>query len=554
MTKKIFRSICLVAIAVFFASAALFLGVLYNYFGNVRQTQLKTQTELAAQGVENAGEKYFEGLDAKGYRITWIGADGEVLFDSEASTAEMENHLEREEIKEALGSGYGESSRYSATLMERTLYSARRLSDGTVVRLSVAQNTMLTLLLGMTQPIAMIIVIAVALSFFLAYRLSKHITEPLNRLNLDDPLNNEGYDELSPLLRRIDAQQRQIRTQADELRKKQEEFEAVTENMTEGIVVLNTKGTVLSINHAAAGLFDTTNACIGRHMLSVNRSMEISDLLSEMEKGVRAEKTMELKGRKYQLDASPVSEDGSVTGAVLLVLDVTEKERAEQMRREFTANVSHELKTPLQIIAGSAELLSNGIVKEEDRMGFYTRIQGEAQRMIRLVEDIIRLSHLDEGADDMQREEADLFALADETIKSLQAEAEGAHVAVNLDGEPAVVDGVPQLLQSIIFNLCDNAIKYNRENGNVTVTVKEKSGCAVLSVADTGIGILPEHQERIFERFYRVDKSRSKELGGTGLGLSIVKHAARLHNAKIELNSAEGKGTEITVTFPKSQR
>ena len=550
MTKRIFRSICLVAIAVFLACVALFLGVLYDYFGNVQQNQLKTQTELAAQGVENAGAEYLKGLDTRGYRITWIDADGEVLFDSEAQASEMENHLEREEMKEALSTGYGESARYSATLMERTLYSARRLEDGTVVRLSVAQNTMLTLLLGMMQPIAVILVIAVALSSFLAYRLSRHITEPLNRLNLDDPLNNEGYDELSPLLRRIDAQQRQIRGQAAELRKKQEEFETVTENMTEGIVVLNTKGMILGINRAAAGLFDTTHACIGQHMLSVNRCIEISELLSEIEKGVRAERTIALKGRKYQLDISPVSEDENVTGAVLLALDVTEKERAEQMRREFTANVSHELKTPLQIIAGSAELLSNGIVREEDRMGFYNRIQGEAQRMIRLVEDIIRLSHLDEGADGMKREEVDLFALAEETVRSLQAEAESAHITINLEGEPAIINGILQLLRSIIFNLCDNAVKYNRAYGKVIVTVRPENGCVILSVADTGIGISPEHQDRIFERFYRVDKSRSKELGGTGLGLSIVKHAARLHNAKIELHSAEGEGTTITVTFP----
>ncbi len=550
MTKRIFRSICFVAIAVFLASVALFLCVLYDYFGNVQQKGLKTQTQLAARGVENAGAAYLEGLDTKDCRITWIGADGEVLFDSEASAEEMENHLEREEIKEARETGYGESSRYSVTLMERTLYSAVGLKDGTVIRLSIAQNTLLTLLLGMSQPLLIIIVIAVALSFYLAYRLSKHITEPLNRLDLEDPLNNEGYDELSPLFRRIHAQQQQIKIQTEALRKKQEEFEAVTENMTEGILVLNTKGTILSINPAAAKLFDTTHACIGQHMLSVNRCVEMSELLSEMEKGLRAEKTIALKGRKYQLDISPVSEEEKVTGAVLLVLDVTEKERAEQMRREFTANVSHELKTPLQIIVGSAELLSNGIVKEEDRMGFYSRIQGEAQRMIRLVEDIIRLSHLDEGVVDQKWEDVDLFALADETVKALQAEAESARVSLRLAGETALVHGVPQLLQSIVVNLCDNAIKYNRVNGRVDVTVKPEKDSVILSVADTGIGIPREHQDRIFERFYRVDKSRSKELGGTGLGLSIVKHAARLHHAKIELDSAEGKGTAIALIFP----
>ncbi len=550
MTKRIFRSICLVAIAVFLASVVLFLGVLYDYFGDVQQSGLKTQTELAAQGVQTVGAEYFEGLSPKGYRISWISADGSVLYDSEADFSEMENHLAREEIKEALASGYGESSRYSVTLMERTLYSAKRLPDGTVIRLSVAQSTLLTLLLGMTQPILIIIVIAIGISFWLARRLSKHITAPLNRLNLDDPLNNEGYDELSPLLRRIDAQQRQIRKQERELSQKQEEFEAVTENMAEGILLLNTKGIILGINRSAEILFGTTHACIGKHILSVNRNIEMSELLSGIENGVRMEKIIDLKGRKYQFAVSPVSESGNISGAVLLLLDVTEKEQAEQMRREFTANVSHELKTPLHTIAGCAELLENGMVRPEDRSRFYSQIRGEAGRMISLVEDIIRLSHLDEGADDMKRESVDLYELAAETARSLSGGAESAGVSVSVDGENAIVNGVPQLLESIVYNLMDNAIKYNRQGGTVKVFVNRLEGAVRLCVADTGIGIPKELQERIFERFYRVDKSRSKELGGTGLGLSIVKHAARLHDAKIELQSEEGEGTAITVVFP----
>ena len=550
MTKRIFRSICLVAIAVFLASVAIFLGVLYDYFGNVQQNSLNTQTELAAQGVRIMGAKYFEGLAPQDLRISWIGADGSVLYDSEANSSEMENHLEREEIREALQTGRGESSRYSVTLMERTLYSAAKLPDGTVLRLSVAQSTLLTLLLGMMQPIMIIIAIAVTLSFFLAYRLSRHITEPLNRLDLDDPLNNEGYDELSPLLRRIDAQQRQIRKQEKELRKKQEEFETVTDNMAEGILLLNPNGMILEINRAAAGLFGTTGACIGRHILSVSRNVELSELLSGIEKGVRAEKTVDLNGRKYQFAASPVSENGTISGAVLLMLDVTEKEQAEQMRREFTANVSHELKTPLHTIAGCAELLENGMVRPEDAARFYTQIRSEAGRMISLVEDIIRLSHLDEGGDDMKRENVDLYAAAAETAGSLSGEAEHAGVSVNVAGEHAAVYAVPQLLESIIYNLTDNAIKYNRPGGTVTVSVGRLAGAVCLTVSDTGIGIPQEHQERIFERFYRVDKSRSKELGGTGLGLSIVKHAARLHDAKIELQSMEGEGTTIRVLFP----
>ncbi len=554
MTKRIFRSICLVAIAVFLASVTLFLCVLYDYFGNVQQNQLKTQTELAAQGVEAVGAEYFDGLSPKGYRVSWISADGKVLYDSEADSSEMENHLAREEIMEALESGYGESARYSATLMERTLYSAKRLTDGTVIRLSVSQSTLLTLLLGMMQPIIIIIVIAVVISFLLAHRLSKNITAPLNQLNLDDPLNNEGYDELSPLLRRIDAQQRQIRGQEKELRQKQEEFEAVTENMAEGIILLNTKGVILGINRAASTLFGTTRNSIGKYILSVNRNIEISELLSGIESGVQKEKIIDLNGGKYQLALNPVRESDNISGAVLLMLDVTEKEQAEQMRREFTANVSHELKTPLHTISGCAELLENGMVRPEDTARFYSQIRGEAGRMIALVEDIIRLSHLDEGAENMKRERVDLYDLAAETVKSLSREAESAGVSVSFEGQSAVVYGIPQLLESIVYNLTDNAIKYNRQGGTVKVLVESLLDGVRLSVADTGIGIPPEHRERIFERFYRVDKSRSKELGGTGLGLSIVKHAARLHNAKIELQSAEGEGTTITVIFPKPSR
>lgn len=553
MTKRIFRSIILVATTVFLACVALFLGALYNYFRNVQQSGLKTQTELAAQGIQNAGIKYFDKLDSKGYRISWIDTDGTVLYDSDADSSEMENHLEREEIREALSSGYGESSRYSVTLMERTLYSAKKLPDGTVVRISVAQSTLLTLLLGMMQPIIIIILIAIGISFWLAHRLSRHITAPLNQLNLDEPLSNEVYDELSPLLRRIEIQKRQIRQQENKLRQTQEEFETVTENMAEGIILLNTKGVILGINRSAANLFKTTRTCIGKYILSVNRSMEISELLTEAEKGVRAEKIIDINGGKYQLDISPVCINGNISGSVLLILNVTEKEQAEQMRREFTANVSHELKTPLHTIAGCAELLENGMVRPEDAMRFYAQIRGEAGRMISLVEDIIRLSHLDEGGANMKRENVNLYTLAAETVRALSNEAENAGVSLNIDGKQAIVNGVPQLLQSIVYNLTDNAIKYNRPGGMVKVSTDCSADEVRLIVSDTGIGIPSEHKERIFERFYRVDKSRSKELGGTGLGLSIVKHAARLHNAKIELQSIENEGTTVTVIFPYSQ-
>lgn len=553
MTKRIFRTVFSVAIGVFLASALLFLTILYDYFSGIQQNQLRMQTDLAAKGVQDEGMEYLEGLDIRDHRITWIGTDGSVLYDSVTDPDNMENHLEREEVKEALAQGYGQSARYSSTLTERYLYSARRLMDGTVIRLSVRQNSLLVLTLGMLQPIIVIFAVVVVVSAFLAYRLSKKIVQPLNCLNLDEPLSNDGYDELSPLLRRIDTQQRQIRRQKEELRRKQSEFEAVTTGMKEGIILLNGEGTVLSINRAAAALLRTDSSCTGKSILSVYRGPGLTELLRLSESGQYAERSADIDGGRYQLDASPVISDGKVSGTVLLLLDVTEKEKTDQMRREFTANVSHELKTPLHTISGYAELLANSIAKPEDIPQFGRQIFTEAKRMISLIEDIIRLSHLDEGADDMQRENTDLYSLAQSVIKSLQPEARAARVSISLAGERTVLYGIPQLLSGIIFNLCDNAVKYNRENGSVRVEIRNENGNAVLSVTDTGIGIPAEHQERIFERFYRVDKSHSKELGGTGLGLSIVKHAARLHGAVTELHSIEGKGTTVTVRFPAGQ-
>lgn len=551
MTKRIFRSICTVALSVFLACAVLFMGVLYDYFSGVQRGQLRMQTSLAAQGAAHEGMAYFEGLVVKNYRVTWVGADGAVLYDSESSPAGMENHLEREEIRQALAQGSGESARYSATLMERSMYCAQRLPDGTVLRLSIAHNSLLTLLLGMLQPSCVIFAVALVLSLVLASRLSKEIVKPLNALDLDDPLDNEGYDELTPLLRRIALQQNQIRMQERALRKKQNEFEAVTMGMAEGIVLLNEKWTILSINPAAARLLSAGEFCAGKSILSVNRSLELQKLLREAEAGKHGETVMELGGGRYQADASPVVSEGAVSGIVLLLLDVTEKEKAERLRREFTANVSHELKTPLHAISGYAELLAGGMVKQQDVGRFSGQIYAEAQRMIRLVEDIIRLSHLDEGAEGMKREETDLYALARETLASLRGEAEAANIRLTLEGGPAKVCGIPQLLRGILYNLCDNAIKYNRPGGCVEVTVENGADGVCLSVSDTGIGIPAEHRERIFERFYRVDKSHSKEIGGTGLGLSIVKHAARLHNAVIEVHSVVDSGTTVTVRFPR---
>lgn len=552
MTKRIFRNILLAAICVFLAAAVLFMRVLYDYFSASLQSQLKGQLDLAAQGVLHEGIEYFEGMHAEKYRITWIGTDGSVFYDSASDIHEMENHFEREEIREALAEGYGESSRYSSTLTERYLYSAKRLPDGTVLRLSATQNSMLVLLLGMLQPIGIIVAIAAILSIVLASRLSKNIVKPLNNLNLDEPLSNNGYDELSPLLHRIDMQQRQIRNQSNQLRQKQNEFETLTRGMAEGIVLLDSKGFLVSMNRAAeALLLSPRSMTIGENILALNDSPELAKLLDQASGGRHEERTMTLRNRTYRISANPVIEDRKIHGVVLLLLDITEKENAEKMRREFTANVSHELKTPLQTISGCAELLANGVVKEKDVPEFSKRIDAEARRMIWLVNDIIRLSHLDEGAEDMIWEEIDLLSISQKTASALAGEAAKAGVEIKIDGDCAAVYGIPQFLDSIVYNLCDNAIKYNHKGGTVRIRVKKEEDAVSLSVADTGIGIPPEDRERIFERFYRVDKSRSKEIGGTGLGLSIVKHAARLHGADITVDSTTGKGTVVTVRFQK---
>ncbi len=554
MTKRIFRSVCIVAVVVIFASLALVMGVLYDYFSGSQENQLKTQTDLAAQGIEHEGSSYFDGLDSEELRITWIDKKGKVLFDNKTDASSMENHLEREEVRQAVENGYGKSSRYSETLTEKSLYSAKKLSDGSVLRLSVSQYSVLTLFLGMLRPVLIIALLAVVLALLLAYRLSKNIVTPLNKLNLDSPLSNKVYEELSPLLKRMDAQQRQLKHQSEELKRKREEFETATENMSEGLIILNEKGVILSINRAAAKMLGLSEDSVGKDIFSEKTSVNLKEPTQIALSGKNKEEVFALRDGNCQLLANPVSTDGKVTGAALLVLDVTEKERAEQMRREFTANVSHELKTPLQTISGYAELLANGMVADKDKTAFSEKIYAEAQRMIRLIEDIIKLSNLDEGAAELTRETVDLYATAENTVRSLLPAAKKANVTLSLNGENAEIYGIPQLLTAVVYNLCDNAIKYNKDGGTVFVNVKNNAENIILSVRDTGIGIPKEQQERIFERFYRVDKSHSKEVGGTGLGLSIVKHAAKLHDAKITLESEVGKGTEITVIFPKKQQ
>ena len=553
MTKKIFHSICLVALIVFFSSVMLIMGVLYEYFSDLQLNQLRLQTDLAAQGVANEGVRYFNGLDLQRYRITWMAQDGTILYDTASDTSSMENHLEREEIRQALANGRGESDRYSATIMERSFYSAKRLPDGSIVRLCTTHGTIFILLLGMSQPILLVFAITIVLSVILAARLSSHIVRPLNELDLDSPFNAPHYKELAPLLLRLASQQNQLKLKEAELLQKQEELQAVISHLKEGIILLSQDGEILSINPAARTLLEPSGSSariIGKPLkeVSIPSLLHVADNALH---GNRSEQITELKNGHYQITASPVIADGQISGAALLLLDVTQKQKAEQMRREFTANVSHELKTPLHVISGYAELLKNNLVKPSDLCPFADKIYTEAQRMAKLVEDIISLSHLDEGATDLHFETTDLFSIADSVVASLAQEADDANVTFTLSGEQAVLSGIPQLLFGIVYNLCDNAVKYNRKHGDVFIKVKNQADSVILTVRDTGIGIPPEHQEPVFERFYRVDKSHSKDLGGTGLGLSIVKHAAKIHKADIRLESAPGNGTKITIVFPK---
>ena len=549
MTKKIFQSILLVAGCVLLASLLIIMGFLYDYFGGVEENQLRDELSLAAAAVEDGGTDYLSRLTADRYRLTWIAADGSVLYDTKTNAESLENHASRAEVSQALATGTGESTRYSSTLMEKTMYYAQRLDDGTVLRISISRATVGMIAVGMIQPLLIVLIVALILSGLLARRLSRRIVDPLNSLDLEHPLDNDAYEELSPLLKRIHHQHVEIQTQLRELREKTDEFTQITGSMREGLVLLDEHGSILSINAAAQALFGADAQCVGRDFLTIERSHEISAAIQAAAADGHCEVRAERAGRVYQFDISRTTSDGKFLGTVILAFDITEQEFAERNRREFTANVSHELKTPLQGIIGSAELIENGMVKPEDLPRFVGHIHAEAARLVTLIDDIIRLSQLDEG-DAMPTEPVDLLAVSQEAAENLHDAAAARNVTVSVTGQPAVLPGVRRLIYEIVYNLCDNAIKYNRDGGRVDVTVAADAGGSSITVADTGIGIAPEHQARVFERFYRVDKSHSKASGGTGLGLSIVKHAVQYHHGRIELESTPGTGTTIRVVFP----
>lgn len=549
MTKKIFKSILIVAGTVLLASIVIIMGCLYEYFSNIQKDKLADELDIAASAVELYGTDYLKNIDSERYRITWIQADGKVIYDTQAGADSMENHADRQEVKQALAEGEGSSSRYSDTLMEKTSYYARLLDDGSVLRVSTTYATAGLLVLGMLQPILVVLIAALVLSGILARRISKRIVEPMNSIDLDRPLENDTYEELSPLLNRINQQHKEIEMQMRYLKQKTDEFTQITESMKEGLILLDNKGNVLSINEAAQNILETDSDCIGQSFLSIERSRNINNAIQSAFEEGHSEIYAQYGSREYQVDISRIESGGETVGAVLLAFDITEQQNAQRNRREFTANVSHELKTPLQGIIGSAELIENGMVKPEDMPRFTGHIRKEASRLVTLIEDIIRLSQLDEGRQ-MPSEQVDLFELAEEVRSVLEGACEAKNINMKLMGEHVSIDGVKRLLYEIIYNLCDNAVKYNNEGGIADIDISSDEKNAYITVRDSGIGIPQDQQERVFERFYRVDKSHSKEFGGTGLGLSIVKHAVSYHNGTVSMKSEPGNGTEIRVALP----
>ena len=549
MTRRIFRSILTVSLAVLLASLVLIVGVLHGYFRERVASELSAQTAYIARGVEQGGLEYFRDLGGSA-RITWVAGDGQVLYDNRENAAAMDNHADREEIRQALLTGKGSAERWSATLARNTLYVAQRLSDGTVIRTADSQYSIWLLVLQAMQPVAFMLLLACVLALALASRVSRQLVAPINAIDLGCPTETESYEELAPLLGRIRSQNRQIERQMGELRRQQEEFNAITENMSEGFLVLDRQTNVLSYNSAALRLLEAQTAVeTEMSVYSLNRESGFRRCVEAALAGRRCEQVIEREDNCRQILASPVERDGQVAGAVVILLDVTEKEQRDRLRREFTANVSHELKTPLTSILGTAEILAGGLVRPEDTPHFAGNIHREAQRLIGLVNDIIKLSRLDEGGPAAEWEAVDLLTLSRSVLEQVRPAAANKQVTLEVRGGVAFARGVPQILEEILYNLCDNAVAYNKAGGQVTVTVEDTADGARLTVADTGVGIPRELQGRVFERFFRVDKSHSDR--GTGLGLSIVKHGAAYLGAQVKLESRPGQGSTFTLLFPK---
>ena len=530
---------------------AFVVGILYHYFQGQLMDELKKEAVYISRGVESAGTDYLQQLNDENSRITYVDESGKVIYDNEANVESMDNHGHRKEIREAEINGEGADERMSSTLSEKTMYYAVRLENGNVLRVSSNQASVWMLLLQLLPPFVAVLILMLLLSGVFASRLSGKVVEPLNELDLEHPEENDAYDEVQPLLSKIGRQNRQIRLQLEAARRQQKEFSIITENMQEGLLVIDRYTMVLSVNSSVGRLLKVKEVKTGESVYLLNRSEEFRDVVGQVLEGKHEDKVLRLDGSDIQVIANPVTRENKTEGAVILLVDVTEKVEREQLRREFSANVSHELKTPLTSISGFAEIMQDGFVKDEDVKVFAGRIYKEAQRLIRLVGDVIRISRLDEGGLPYQWEKLDLYSLTHDIFSTLHEAAEKQEVHMYMEGGSTVLDTVPMIMEEVLYNVCDNAVKYNHRGGEVFVRLKDEGDAVRVNVRDTGIGIPKEDQERIFERFYRVDKSHSKEIGGTGLGLSIVKHGVKTLNGRLWLNSEPGQGTEIIMEFPK---
>ena len=549
MTAKIFRNAFLIGFTVLLACILLFFFIMYSNYQAQAFDNLAIEAEHISEGMQICGGESNLSAVQSGERITWIAADGSVLYDNMADSSTMENHLQRPEVAEAFETGSGRSDRYSSTILEKNNYYALLLKDGTVLRVAGKQTSLAAMALMLVQPSLWIVVLVLVLCGLLAMRLARQIVRPINAINPDNPNATPTYPELQPLITRLQEQNRTIRTQLSELSTRQREFDAITENMREGFLIVDNKCSILSSNRSALRLLGIDDAQKPENLHQAVCSGKLLDLVDNALAGTRGDEEITVGGGTWQLFANPVITAGHVTGAIIIFMDVTEREQREALRREFSANVSHELKTPLTSITGFAELMKEGMVPKEKMQEFSGDIYRESRRLIDLVDDIIQLSRLDEGTANFSKSPVDLYTLSEQVIESLRPVAQKQDITLTLSGQHAVIEGVEQLLQEMVYNLCDNAIKYNISGGSVTVSVWQNGQTVTLSVVDTGIGIPYADQSRVFERFYRVDKSHSKEVGGTGLGLSIVKHAAQYHSAKLELKSDPGHGTAIAVNF-----
>lgn len=553
MKKRIFLTVFATALITVLVSLILLVGVTYRYINEDTRDQLMAQLDYLSQAVDDEGLTYLNQLENNSYRITWIAADGAVLFDNRNNISRMENHADRQEFIDAKAHGVSEIERESETMTTRLMYVAEELSDGSVLRIATNDISVGGVAWMLAVPSVLLILCISLLAWFVARKLSRALVEPLNTLDLDHPLAGEAYDELVPLLSRIEQQHREIADQRVQLGQQRNEFQTVIDNMREGLVLLNQSGRILLINRSGRNLMkamaEEDDLAAGEEIIT-SRNSVVDSLLDKAYDGKTSSATIIINSRSYEIHASPVESDEGIHGAVLFYVDVTEKVEAEQLRREFSANVSHELKTPLHSISGCAELMLSGIVKEEDKPRFLKQIYDEAQHMVSLIENIIKISRLDEEADALPVDKVDLYEIAQTVIDQLGNKAASRGIVMDLSGTHVTIKGVKTLLYEMIYNLCDNAIKYNVDDGAISVSVKKTKDAAVVKVKDTGVGISEDQQERIFERFYRVDKSHSRASGGTGLGLSIVKHAAIWHNATIKVKSKLGKGTTFIVRFP----